>query len=85
MKRIKLAEETISSEELQSAAAWMTSGAQLTKGPETVAFESEFSEFIGARHAVFVNSGSSANMMMALALVQSGRLKNRRVVCPAIS
>lgn len=63
----------------------MTSGTQLTKGPETVAFESEFSEFIGARHAVFVNSGSSANMMMALALVQSGRLKNQRVVCPAIS
>lgn len=85
MKRIRLAEETISQEEVQRAADWMTSGTQLTKGPETVAFESEFSEYIGARHAVFVNSGSSANMMMALALVQSGRLKNRRVVCPAIS
>lgn len=85
MKRIQLAEETISRTELQSAADWMTSGAQLTKGPETVAFESEFREFIGVRHAVFVNSGSSANMMMALALVQSGRLKNHRVVCPAIS
>lgn len=85
MKRIRLAEETISSDELRLSAEWMTSGVQLTKGPETVAFESEFSDFIGARHAVFVNSGSSANMMMALALVQSGRLKNRRVVCPAIS
>lgn len=85
MNRIRLAEETISGEELLVAAQWMTSGAQLTKGPETLAFESEFGNFIGTRHAVFVNSGSSANMMMALALVQSGRLKNRRVVCPAIS
>ena len=85
MRRIRLAEETISREELQRAAHWMISGAQLTKGPETVAFESEFSEMIGTRHAVFVNSGSSANMLMALALVQSGRLKNRRVICPAIS
>jgi CDP-6-deoxy-D-xylo-4-hexulose-3-dehydrase len=85
MKQIRLAEETISREELQLAAEWMTSGAQLTKGSETVAFELEFSKFIGARHAVFVNSGSSANMMMALALVMSGRLKNRRVICPAIS
>lgn len=85
MKRIRLAEQTISREELVAAAEWMVDGNQLTKGPETVAFESEFSDFIGARHAVFVNSGSSANMMMALALLQSGRLKNRRVICPAIS
>lgn len=85
MKKIRLAEETISQEELLGAAQWMTSGAQLTKGPETVGFESEFADFIGAQHAVFVNSGSSANMLMALALLRSGRLRNRRVICPAIS
>lgn len=85
MKRIHLAQETISPEELLAAADWMTSGKQLTKGPETVGFEREFAAYVGAKHAVFVNSGSSANMLMALVLVQSGRLKNRRVICPAIS
>ncbi len=61
------------------------SGVQLTKGPQTVAFETEFADFVGAKHAVFVNSGSSANMLMALALAESGQLRNRRVICPAIS
>lgn len=85
MKRIRLAEETIAQAELRAAAEWMTSGVQLTKGPETVAFEQEFADHLGARRAVFVNSGSSANMLMALALIQSGRLRNNRVICPAIS
>ncbi len=85
MNRIRLAEETISVDELELVSEWMLSGQQLTKGPQTAMFESEFAEFVGAKHAVFVNSGSSANMLMALALIESGRLKNRRVICPAIS
>ena len=33
----------------------------LTQGPQVRAFEQEWSAWLGVRHSVFVNSGSSAN------------------------
>lgn len=41
---------------------------RLTQGPEVAAFEKEWSEWLGVRHSVFVNSGSSANTITLLAL-----------------
>jgi len=82
---IKLAAETISRSELESAAEWMLAGNQLTKGAQTLAFEKEFAAYMGTEHAVFVNSGSSANLLVAAALKESGRLRNLKVVCPSIS
>jgi CDP-4-dehydro-6-deoxyglucose reductase, E1 len=41
---------------------------RLTQGPEVVAFEKEWSEWLGVKHSVFVNSGSSANTITLLAL-----------------
>ncbi len=41
---------------------------RLTHGPEVAAFEKEWSEWLGVRHSVFVNSGSSANAITMLAL-----------------
>jgi len=41
---------------------------RLTQGPEVVAFEKEWSEWVGVKHSVFVNSGSSANTITLLAL-----------------
>lgn len=37
-------------------------------------FEEEFARYFGAKHAVMSNSGSSANLLMAAALIYSGRL-----------
>ena len=82
---ISLASETISAEELALAAEFLTSGKRLTKGEETSAFEAEFSKEVGSQYAVFVNSGSSANLLVASALKESGKLRNNVVVCPAIS
>lgn len=82
---ISLAEDTISQAELEAAASFLTSGSQLTKGQLTVEFEKQFAEKVGSNHAVFVNSGSSANLLIAAALKESGRLRNNTVVCPAIS
>lgn len=82
---IALASETISQAELESAASWMVAGNQLTKGKETLFFEEEFGKYLGSEYAVFVNSGSSANLLVAAALKESGRLKNLKVVCPAVS
>src|SRR5208283_568123 len=41
---------------------------RLTQGPEVAAFEREWSAWVGVRHSVFVNSGSSANTITLLAL-----------------
>lgn len=82
---INLAEETITAEELEAAATFLTSGARLTKGDLTRELEGKFADIVGSRHAVFVNSGSSANLLVAAALKESGRLRNNVVVCPAIS
>ena len=40
----------------------------LTAGRFTAQFEKELANFVGVRHALFVNSGSSANELTILAL-----------------
>lgn len=82
---VRLAEDTISQRELEALAQWLTGGPQLTKGPLTLEFEQKFAQTVGSSHAVFVNSGSSANLLAASAALQSGRLRNNRVLCPAVS
>ena len=41
---------------------------QLTHGPQVRAFEAEWSQWLGVRHSVFVNSGASANLLSMAAL-----------------
>lgn len=41
---------------------------RLTHGEQTARFEAEWSEWLGVRHSVFVNSGSSANLLSLAAL-----------------
>ena len=41
---------------------------RFTMGPEVAAFEAEFASAVGAEHAVMVNSGSSANLLMIASL-----------------
>lgn len=50
----------------------------LTTGRFAAEFEARFSEFLGARHAVLCNSGSSANLL-AVAALTSHRLGDRRL------
>ncbi len=40
----------------------------LTAGPEAARFERQFADFCGRKHAVLVNSGSSANLLSVAAL-----------------
>lgn len=57
-------------------------------GPEVAAFEKKFAAAMGARHAVMVNSGSSANLLMVAALRyhSSKRLEpGDEVIVPAVS
>src|SRR5688572_6407368 len=41
---------------------------QLTNGPKIREFEAKWSEWLGVKHSLFVNSGSSANQLTMLAL-----------------
>jgi CDP-4-dehydro-6-deoxyglucose reductase, E1 len=66
----RLAADTMGEAELTAAKAVLDSG-QLTMGPRVRAFEEEFAEWVGAEHAVMVNSGSSANLLMVDTLLRS--------------
>jgi len=83
--RITLASDTITQADLEATSAWMLSGARLTKAELTRTFEKEFAAWMGCRHAVFVNSGSSANLLMVAAARAAGRLRNDKVIAPAVS
>jgi CDP-4-dehydro-6-deoxyglucose reductase, E1 len=50
----------------------------LTAGRYAKAFERDFARFFGMRHAILVNSGSSANLV-ALSALTSPRLRDRRL------
>ena len=61
---------------------------RFTMGPEVRAFERAFAEKIGVRHAVMVNSGSSANLVAVAALFhkrQRPLQAGDEVIVPAIS
>lgn len=83
--RYRLAEATIDQDDLGHLADWLRTNPWLTQGALVQQFQQRWAGWLGVRHAVFVNSGSSANLMMYYALLVSGRLKNKKVVVPAIA
>ena len=84
-KPYRLAEDTIDRADVQDLIAWLQTNPWLTLGPLTVEFERQWAEWLGVRHALFVNSGSSADLLMYYAALQSGRLRNTKVIVPAVS
>ena len=84
-RTVKLADNTISAEEIASLADWLKEGHQVTKGPLTRQFEAEFAAYTGTKYSIMVNSGSSANLLMAYSLLEAGYLRNKKVVVPAVS
>lgn len=57
-------------------------------GAEVAAFERDFAQAMGTRHAVMVNSGSSANLLIAAALRYHSRFAfpaGGEVIVPAVS
>ena len=82
---ILLAEDTLDDGDISEVIQWLRGKPRLTKGPRTLEFEASFAAMVGARFAVFVNSGSSANLLVASTLMQRESLRNNRVVCPAVS
>lgn len=59
---------------------------QFTMGPKVAEFETAIAKFHNRKHAVMVNSGSSANLLMIAALIFTGDLKRGdEVIVPAVS
>ena len=61
---------------------------RFTMGREVAEFETEFAALVGSKHAVMVNSGSSANLLMIAALIHHSNYALRpgdEVLVPAVS
>ncbi len=87
--RFPLATTTWDEAEERAMRRVMTSG-RYTMGPEVAAFEKALAQEFGSRFAVMINSGSSANLLMAAALsyTQNPALRLSRgdeVIVPAVS
>lgn len=70
---LPLATSTWDHREYQALQDVIASG-QFTMGAHVRAFEHAFAELFGSRHAVMVNSGSSANLLMVAAAVLDERV-----------
>lgn len=83
-KEITLSDELVTPDDRAALAAWIVDGGELAQGEHTEAFQKEVADFLGVRHAIMVNSGASANLMIAYALKEGRRLRNMRAVAPAL-
>jgi len=83
--KIKLVNDTITYEDIKDLSNWLLTNPRLTKGEKTIEFENAWSKWQERKYSVFVNSGSSANLAMIYSLMLSGKLKNKKIIIPAIS
>ena len=87
--KFPLATATWDQKEIDAMHNVIASG-DFTMGKKVSLFERNFSKYIGSQHAVMVNSGSSANLIMIAALfyTKNPKLKLKRgdeVIVPAVS
>lgn len=82
---IRLVQDTIDKKDINGLVKWLKTYPRLTKGELTVQFEKQFADWIGCKYSVFVNSGSSANLLMLYSLVVSNRLQNSKIAVPSLS
>ncbi|MCB0362726.1 MAG: DegT/DnrJ/EryC1/StrS family aminotransferase, partial [Bdellovibrionales bacterium] len=92
--KIPLNASTFGEDEISAAIDVLRSGF-VTFGERCLTFEAKFAEYIGSRHAIFVNSGSSANLLAFFALVNfecprskwgRGKLEpGQEVIVPAVT
>jgi CDP-6-deoxy-D-xylo-4-hexulose-3-dehydrase len=82
---IKLVKDTIDFDDITKLIEWLKTNPKLTKGELTTEFERRWSEWLGVKYSVFVNSGSSANLAALYSIILSKRMRNNKIVVPAVS
>ena len=85
MERIPLVKDTIDKNDINELIDWLKTEPQLTKGPLVVEFEKQWSKWLGRKHSIYVNSGSSANLAAIYSLILSNKMRNKKIIVPAVS
>lgn len=85
MEKIDLIKDTIDKKDIELLIEWLKTEPILTKNKLTIEFEEIFSKYQNKKYSVYLNSGSSANLLMIYSLILSGRLKNKKIIVPAVS
>ena len=85
MKIYKLADNTIDNKDYDKMISFLKQRKYLNQSNVTKKFEKNFSSFLRTKFSVFVNSGSSANLLIAQTLLEGNFLKNKIAVLPAVS
>ena len=86
-KPIKLIEDTIDDADIEALCKWLSQKPipKLTKGQLTIEYERAYAKNCDREYAVFVSSGSNANLLALYALIATKRLKNKKVVVPSLA
>jgi CDP-4-dehydro-6-deoxyglucose reductase, E1 len=82
--KYKLASDSWDDKELDAIKSVIETG-QYTLGNHVSNFEDEFSDFLGTKHSIMVNSGSSANLIMLHALSLTADDNKDEIIVPAVS
>lgn len=87
MKKIELAHNSMDDYEIKKLTDWLSQKPtpQLTHGPKCEELEVEFAKKMNSKHAKFVNSGSSAILLMLYALIVAKKLKNRKILVNSLA
>lgn len=83
-EKIDLVKDTIDNSDIDHLIEWLKTYPRLTKGPVTEKFEEAWSKWVGCKYSIFVNSGSSANLLMLAAILELYNLRNKLVVVPSL-
>ena len=78
-----LVADTITVEDNVAKAEWLMTNPRLTMGPLVKEYENKWSRWVGRKYSVACSSGSTANELMSSALIESGRLENKKVIVPS--
>jgi len=89
MQTYKLINDNFDQSEINAAIKVLRSG-KYTMGKSVEEFEKKFAKWVGAKYAVMVNSGSSANLLILETLIRGSKKKNKlrvgdEVIVPALS
>ena len=84
---INLVNDTVDKNDILALVEWLKQEPipRLTKGRLTIELEQKWANKIGTNFSVYVNSGSSAILLTLAALLESKKLKNKKIVVPSLS
>ncbi len=85
---IKLVSDTIDRKDIKALIDWLKQDPipKLTKGELTKELEKKWAKKVGTKYSVFVNSGSSAILLLLAALKEQGVFdKNKTIAVPSLS